>query len=137
MRGQLKLNRKGFYKGSNVTFNPVTCEARSYDWWIFVSKINGLVVFNNYSYSSTTCRHQSKVRSLLSDLGVNVDVTIEAPEGLQRLNLAERYYSQRIASLETAMSNKGTHKAKNLERLQTQQEYRAKLAQVQVLKGGK
>lgn len=78
MRGEMKYNKmSGLYKGSNVTFNEETREAKSYNWWMFVKLVNGKVVFNNYFYSSTTNRHQAKVRQLLNDLGITIDYFVE------------------------------------------------------------
>lgn len=80
----MKLNkRSNIYKASNVTFNAETHEATSYDWWIFVKRINGKLVFNDHSYSSSTCKHQYKVRSLLRDLGLEIDIIVDARCGLQ------------------------------------------------------
>jgi len=75
------------YKASNVMFNPQTFEATSHDWWVFVKKINGTVLFNDYSYSNSTCRHQSKVRSLLNELKINYQsVTIPNAKDLNSLS---------------------------------------------------
>lgn len=136
MRGQMKLKKRtGIYQSSNVTFNPETLEAYSYKWWLFVKNFNGIVVFNNYSYSMSTCRHQSKVRELLNRLGVQVHVTIEAPKGLQDLEVAEKHYKFKIESLYEQMNKKGTRKAKNAERLETVVHLQNKLNQIQLLKG--
>lgn len=81
----MKLMKKAnIYQASNynVTFNPVTLEAHSYKWWKFVAKIDGLVIFNNYRYSVSTSKHQAKVRSLLATLGVNIDIEMPLPEGI-------------------------------------------------------
>lgn len=88
MKGKLKYyKRAGVYKNSTGSnkFNPETLEAHSYDWWKYVAKIDGKVVFNNYSYSVTTSGHQSAMRSLLSELGIKIDLFIEAPQGLDKL----------------------------------------------------
>lgn len=86
----MKYHKKlGLYKASNVTFNLVTREAYSYGWWRFVSVVNGYVVFNNYSYSVSTCKHQSKVRSLMNELGIKIDLIVECSGGLQRYNAGE------------------------------------------------
>ena len=60
------------YKMSNVVFNCDDKTAWSYGWWCFFK--DG--VFNNVNYSSTTNRHQSKVRTLLNDLGINTVLTL-------------------------------------------------------------
>lgn len=78
------MKRSGLYQASNynVTFDPSKVEARSYSWWVFVAKVEGLVVFNNYRYSNSTSKHQSKVRSLLNDLGIKIDLEMPLPCGL-------------------------------------------------------
>jgi hypothetical protein len=113
----MKLNnRSGLYGASNVVFNPTTCEAHSYGWWKFVTRINGLVVFNGYNYSNSTVKHQYKVRRLLDTLGVRVDLEIEAPKGLQDLDSAISLYEQRIQALKAEINTPRTQAKKNAER---------------------
>lgn len=76
------MKRSGIYKASNVTFNPKTIEAYSYVWWKFVGVVEGKVVFNNYRYSKSTSKHQSKVRQLLQELGIKIDILMPVPRGL-------------------------------------------------------
>ncbi len=71
------------YKASNVRFNPLNMSATSYDWWGFVGLVDGLLVFNNYFYSPSTSKHQRKVRRLLSDLNIKIDLEMPIPSGLQ------------------------------------------------------
>lgn len=73
------------YKASNVSFNPTTLEATSYNWWIFVKRIKGKTVFNSYRYSVSTSKHQSKVRSLMSQLGIKIDRFVEVKDGLNNI----------------------------------------------------
>lgn len=75
--------RLGIYKASNVEFNPDTLSAYSYNWWRFVAKVDGKVVFNNYRYSASTSKHQSKVRALLNELGIKIDYYMPIPKGIQ------------------------------------------------------
>ena len=65
------------YKASNVslTVEP-KLEAYSYSWWLFLPKYKGLVIFNNTNYSSSTCKHQSKVRDVLNELGIKIDIEL-------------------------------------------------------------
>lgn len=70
------------YKASNVTFNPETIQAYSYGWWRFVDIVEGKVIFNNYRYSVSTCKHQSKVRALLNDLKIKIDIEMPLPNGI-------------------------------------------------------
>jgi hypothetical protein len=89
------FKRANLYKASNVSFSPETCEARSYDWWVFTKMINGKLVFNNHSYSSSTIKHLYKVRSLLSDLGLKIDLVVNARCGLQN----DEWKTQAVASV--------------------------------------
>lgn len=81
------MKRAGVYKASNVTFNPETFNAYSYTWWRFVAKVDGVIIFNNHRYSPSTGKHQHKVRSLLIDLGVKVDITAPFPNGIREDSL--------------------------------------------------
>lgn len=79
-----KLKTRNEYVGCNnkCRFYADKIEATSYGHWCFVKVINGKVVFNNYSYSSTTSRHQSAVRCLLRELGINIDVNVDINSSL-------------------------------------------------------
>lgn len=72
------IKRDKIYTNSTrtCTFNPLTLEALSYRWWVFVKKIDGLTVFNNYRYSVTTARHQRKIRNLLKELKIKIDLKV-------------------------------------------------------------
>ena len=65
------------YKASNVslTIEP-KLEAYSYAWWLFVVRYKGLVIFNDTNYSNPTGKHQSKVRGVLYDLGIKIDIEL-------------------------------------------------------------
>lgn len=78
------MKRANIYQASNynVTFDPNKIEARSYRWWVFVAKVEGKIVFNNYRYSNSTSKHQSKVRSLLNQLNIKIDIEMPLPNGL-------------------------------------------------------
>lgn len=89
----MKLQKKtGIYKAANVTFNPIEIQAFSYKWWMFVAVVEGKVVFNNYRYSNTTARHQWKVRRLMHELGIKIDLELPAPEGLQTIRATKLAY---------------------------------------------
>lgn len=68
--------------GQNNKFDPNQFEATSYNWWTYVSKINGKVVFNAYPYSSTTQNHQRNMRALLKRLKIKIDVTVSMRQSL-------------------------------------------------------
>jgi len=106
------------YKASNVSYNPETMKAYSYDWWQFTANINGHIVFNSYKYSPSTQRHQSNVLSLMERLGHSPSIIIDVPSGLQVHNWklsAISHYNDKIQSIVAAMV-KG-RKAKNEERV--------------------
>lgn len=86
------MKRAQIYKASNgnVTFDPQNIKAFSYGWWKFVGIVEDKVVFNNYRYSPTTAKHQSKVRTLMSELNIKIDLELPVPCGLQKvLNISE------------------------------------------------
>lgn len=115
------MKRANIYKASNVTFNPETCEAVSYDWWMFTKLVNGKLVFNNHSYSNSTRKHQYKVRSLLRELGLEIDLTVDAPGGLQRDTWGEQALASVQSQIDTIMgqlNNARRKKALDAERIQ-------------------
>lgn len=125
--------RLKLYKARNVTLDPMSMRAYSYQWWRFVDRIDGLIIFNWYRYSNSTSGHQAKVSRQLRELGVTSRISIEAPEGLQNLGSAIAYYTARINSLKIAIARKGSRKATNAERLRRINHYRFKIQQVRYL----
>lgn len=121
---------QNLYKASNVTFNPDTIQAYSYKWWLFVSRIGNKVVFNDYNYSNTTLRHQAKIRSLLKELGIKVDLTITAPLGLQNPASAIDFYQIKIKTLKAEIAKPNTRKAKNAERETQIKHFESKIKEV-------
>lgn len=119
------IKSRNQFEASNVSFNVLTEVALSYNWWIFVKRINGKLVFNNYGYSVSTRKHQSKVRNLLNKLGKTIDLVIEAPRGLDNLENAKEHYQFLISELIRETKKKGTKKAKNEERLMQVERYKA------------
>lgn len=111
------FKRLKLYKANNVTFDPTTTEAYSYRWWCFVKVINGKVIFNNYYYSPSTCKHQNKVWHLLRALNIKIDCTAKFPNGISPVNyedaikLAYREQNYTVASnLENIFKIKLTQK---------------------------
>jgi hypothetical protein len=117
----------------NVSFSPETQEAYSYGWWRFVERIGPYLVFNSYRYSVTTAKHQREVQWLLEDLGLSMDLYIEAPTGLQDLESALSHYASRIFVLQELISRKGSRKAKNADRLKEITTLQIKIATIQML----
>ena len=113
------FKRSNCYKASNVKFIVDENSAYSYDWWCFFRTINGVNVFNNYSYSNTTNKHQSKVRALLRELNINIDLVIETPKSLNdssALDKSIELYEYRIKLLNEAINKPRSQKKKNEER---------------------
>lgn len=86
------------HNGNNY-FNPETLEAISYNWWIYLRRINNKLVFNDYTYSNTTAKHQYQLKKVLSFNGIKPDIYIESPNGLQDLNSSVNLYKTRINDL--------------------------------------
>jgi hypothetical protein len=81
-----RLNK---YKAANVSFDPSTVTAVSYDWWTFVMVIDGQVVFNAYPYSVTTKRHQARVKQTMQELGIEIDLEVLTRLSLTNVNALE------------------------------------------------
>lgn len=89
--------RLKIYKGSygKNTFNPETFEAHSYGHWLYVCKIKGVVVFNDYSYSVTTNGHQWEMKSFLKDnfgLEIKNFIVVNQAQSLDRGLFLDHHY---------------------------------------------
>ena len=108
------MSRKQVFGLKNVTFNPFTMVADSYDWWVFVLPIKGKIVFNNYNYSMTTCKHQGEVRQLLKSLGIKIDLEVSMHSSLSENNFKveslSSFYTE-LFQLEIALNRKNTKKS--------------------------
>jgi len=125
--------RLNVYKASNNFFNPVTCEAYSYNWWRYVERIGNKVIFNNYRYSVSTSKHQTRMQDLLTKLGINIDVTVECPRGLQDLESGIKYYNVQIQSLWMDIQKPNTKLSNNIERVNQINLFNEKIAQLKQL----
>jgi len=121
------------YKSNNVVFDPTTCSAYSYEWWKFVGMVNGKVLFNNYNYSNTTCKHQSKVRSLLDSLNIKIDAFVEFPRGLDDANSAISHYIDKISHLKAELAKPRSQFKTNVKRLFTMAEHDKKIKLIKKL----
>jgi hypothetical protein len=112
------FTRSNLYKTSNLTFNPSTLEGFSYDWYSIIKKIDNKLVLNTYRYSNTTCKHISKIRRLVVELGLTIDLEIEAPQGLQSLNDSKLHYESLVKEknkeLEKGRTSKREERLKQL-----------------------
>jgi hypothetical protein len=79
------FTRLNVFKTRNNIFDPSEMTAYSYGWWRYLQIIKGKLVFNNYSYSQQTNRHQGSLSRLLKELGVKIDHTVYIHGGLQDL----------------------------------------------------
>lgn len=68
----------------------------SYGWWVMFKRINGVLVLNNFNYSSSTCKHISKAAQCLWQLKIKF-IRIEAPQGLQDLDRAKSHVAYLVA----------------------------------------
>lgn len=96
-----KLNQ---YKASNVTYDATTEQAWSYEWYCLAERINGTMIVNSYSYSSTTIRHYYKIKKLLDNLSIKY-LEIEAPRGLQDLNASKLLYIGKVNQIKERLAN--------------------------------
>lgn len=69
------------YRGT-CYFDPFRMVATSYGWWRFIQLKDGKLIFNNYSYSSETSKHQRQALDVLAILGIKVDHFVYFPTGL-------------------------------------------------------
>lgn len=68
--------------GKNNVFDQELFEATSYRHWVYLTKIKGKVVFNNYNYSHATSNHQMNMRALLKKLKIKIDLEVSMHESL-------------------------------------------------------
>lgn len=86
-----KVRDNYFSNGRGTTgFNPETFEGHSYSWYALTRKIKGIVILNDYRYSSQTSIHISRVGRVMRDLGIKYQ-TLAAPRGLQDLDSALKH----------------------------------------------
>jgi len=110
------------YKASNVEFYPETITAYSYGWWRFVDTYKGKILFNNCRYSPTTNRHQSKVESLMGDLGIKIHIKLHYTRKGFQTGIEEAIkdeiecLKEEIQNLEALIKNPRTKKQKNNDR---------------------
>ena len=127
--------RLNVYKNSNGTckLDMNNFVATSYNWWEFVKKINGRVVYNYYPYSNSTSRHQRDVLNLLFSLGISVDIKICSPRGLQNLEPAINNYKNVIIAFQKEIDNPRSHIQTNFIRAEKIKQVKKELKIVQEL----
>ena len=132
------VKRDNTIKSSNFSMDLDTLDAYSYDWWLFCTKVNDLVIFNNSSYSATTHKHQAKAFKVL---GYVTDLTLRHTRGsLSENKLGETLDNEisnvrlEIRALIKTIRRPRTHKAKNNERKQVIGELLKHISKVQSTK---
>ena len=133
MKFSKKRNR---HETSNLWFSEELGEGRSYELYSIARRINGRLILNRYGFSNTTIRHIHKLRNLFKSLNLTW-IEIEAPRGLQNLDLARAHYELRRASLLEEINRKGTKAHTNKAREIMRGEYLAKIHLVDSLQGAK
>lgn len=126
--------KRARYEESNVWFDKETMTAKSYDHWVFVARIGGLVVFNEHRYSVSTSRHQRKVKKLLETLGIVIDLHVDSPKSLTDIDAAIAYQTTLIESIEATLV-KGRASKRN-ERLEAINEYKRRADVLRMLTEG-
>ena len=106
-------NKRNRYEASNVYYNSEYKEGRSYNWWKFVSIIEGKTVFNEFRYSMTTQGHQRKVKTLMKNLGHKIDLLVSIPDSLNDISNLEQL---RVRQEEQKEIERATAEQKRLER---------------------
>lgn len=113
-------NKRQQFEGSNVSFNPYTQVAKSYDWWVFVTVFNGKTIFNASTYSMSTNRHQSKVRALMRQshsIDLVLHNTRESLSNTETALLSEiKNTKELIKTLELELNNTRRKKALDTQR---------------------
>ena len=131
---------RGRFEASNVCFYPDSLEGYSYDWWQFTVKYKGKVLFNDYNYSPSTCKHQTKVRHELSKRDVRIYLELRfTRQGFQHGNVElalkdEIVCTQKeIQDLKDLINKPKTHKKTNERRKETIKELLNHMRAVEVL----
>ncbi len=121
------------YKASNVVFNPESKVATSYNWWKFLGYVNGVLVFNDHKYSTTTMRHQRLVKAVLQDLGVKPDLVIDSRQSLSEGALSDAIERLKLESeaLMQEIDKPRSQKKKNAERFNQVMFNSAKIKEIQ------
>ena len=115
------LKNANMLKSSNFTMDLTTLEAVSYNWWTFVRKVNGKVIFNHTTYSQTTCKHQRKALKVLNyEYDLRLKFTRKSLSDLPAALESEVIGAKlAISDLIADIKKPRTQKAKNEERKQT------------------
>lgn len=103
------------YNGNNY-YDPEKQEAYSYKWWRYLQVIEGVLVFNNYSYSPATSSHQSALKSILDNKGYTTIYTHASLNGISSIKNYINILTEEVAALDEKIRSPRTQKRKNLDR---------------------
>ncbi len=114
------IHSRNSFESKQFKFNLNTCEAVSYDWWVFVLKVGNTIYFNDASYSMQTSGHQYMARNILKNemperFGIKVK-NVYIREGLNKLDLAIKNREFRIEQLREAIASPRSWKSTNHKR---------------------
>lgn len=110
--------RLKLYKAPNLVFDPIAVEAYSFKF-CFVRIIEGMVLFNTYSETSTTNRQQYRVMRLMERLNIQF-IAIEYNGSLTDDCIPRMIveYGYKVEAIRLRINDPKTQKVKNLERMQ-------------------
>jgi len=128
------VQRDNEFKSMRFTFNLNTCEAYSYDWWLFVKRVDHTIYFNNASYSMETSKHQEMAMNILAleqpkKHGLKVK-TVYIKEGLNHLDRAIINRLHEIETLKAKIAAPRTHKKTNAWRVERIKEVEKDIAEI-------
>ncbi len=91
----LKNTPKNPHIFSNSTrtnvFNLELLQGSSYNHWIYLKKFKRGVIFNQYTYSNTTSKHQRELRKLLDELHIKIKYEVCTPHSLSNIQECDLY----------------------------------------------
>jgi hypothetical protein len=128
------IQKRQRYEASNFSFQPDGQIGISYNWWIFSREVNGVLVFNNTTYSTSTTKHQSKGYSHLSRKpDIVLYHTRNSLDSLESALTNEIVNIKReIKSIIEAMNKPRSHKRKNEERKSSINYYIKRIKEIEV-----
>lgn len=96
--------------GKNLV-DLINLEAWSFRWWQYLKVFDNKLVFNNYTYSNCTAKHQNRALRLLKDNNIKIDAFIEVPKGFQNSFWSEttkEHYNYKISKVNERLANPRT-----------------------------
>lgn len=132
------VKSRNSYESKQFKFDLDTCEAYSYDWWLFCIKIDDVIYFNDSSYSMQTSQHQRMAQNILKSAGAKEHgykiEYVYFKEGLNHLNNSISNMEFEIHQLEEKIKSPRTRKATNQDRKQRIKFLQKRIKEAQDLK---